>query len=229
MSRGAAIGSMLGAAAGSVIPGVGTAVGMGAGSAIGNLVDTSVSKNKADDATPLMEDPEQRALLEQIRAKRMATEMGSDITTQAAIGDVADAAEATRGSLVRATGGNAAQTIDALLKSQKMEQQGVNNAVAQSQTRIPFYTSLQDQMQDRLAQRKLELTLLNKAQAAAEEAQYGKENTMNIMSGVASGKYDELFNKGGSKILSLLQNMGNKSTGTQGEFGDVVTVDQNIV
>jgi hypothetical protein len=228
MSRGAAIGSLLGAAAGSVVPGVGTAVGMGIGSAVGNLVDTSVAKNKADNARPLMEDPEQRALLEEIRAKRMSTEMGTDITTQAAIGEVADAAEATRGSLVRATGGNAGQTVDALLKSQKMQQQGVNNAVAQAQTRIPFYTSLQDQMLDRLSQRKLELTLLDKAQAAAEEAQYGKENTMNIMSGVASGKYDELLNKGGNKVQSLLQNLF-QNKGVEGTGVDSMTAPENVV
>jgi hypothetical protein len=187
---GSIIGSAIGGAVGSAVPGVGTSIGSAAGQIIGGVSDQAFAGRREKASMPMWEDPEQRRLLEELRSKRKAMEMGVDVTTNAALNENAQSGEAVRNAITRVTGGNAGQSVDALLKSQRQESAANNQAIGQLATRLPYYQGLEDNLLDRVAQRKLELDLRNVAQATAEKAQYGKENLMNLSTGVQSGRFD---------------------------------------
>ena len=197
---GAAIGGTLGAVAGSIIPGVGTAIGGAVGSGIGSFVDSRIAKNKAESSEPPMTDPNQTLLLDEIARRRKAIEQGTDVMTQSGLSEIEETGAATRDALSRATGGNAGATVDALLKSQRMEDRNKGAILGQAQQRTPFLQNLEEQMTDKIAQRTLDLTQFNKMQANAEQAQFGKEALMNLQTGTATGAYDELFQGAGDAI-----------------------------
>lgn len=207
---GAVIGSAAGAAVGSVVPGVGPTIGSAAGQILGNTIDQIAAGRKRESANPILEDPEQRALLEELRAKRRAAELGMDVTTQANLNEVGQTGEAVRDTITRVTGGNAGQSIDALLRSQKMENQGANQVLAASAQRIPYLMSLEDQMQDRISQRVLDLQMFSRAEKAAQEAQFRKENVMNLSAGIMSGR---LTGKAGDENLEMTQSFNPEQTG----------------
>lgn len=207
LGLGAILGGAGGAIAGSIVPG-GTSVGSTLGTAFGGAIDSMFAARRADAAEPMIEDPAQRLLLEEIRAKRKAVEAGTDVSTQAGLREADLAGESTRNALVRSTGGNVAQTVDALLKSQRLEDRGKNAVLAQSQQRLPYYTGIEEQLTDKIAQRSLELGLMDQAQAQAEKAQFGKEATLNFLAGQARGDYDKLAQNAGQGIADIGENLG---------------------
>lgn len=195
--QGAAIGQILGGVTG--IPGAGVA-----GNVVGGLIDSAIAGRKEEAATPMLEDPAQRLLLEEVRKKRQDLEQGTDVATQTALGEADLTGESTRNAVVRATGGNAAQTIDALLKTQRLEDRSKNAAIGTSQSKIPFYQGLEEQLTDKIAQRALDLNMFNRVQAGAEKAQFGKEALMNLMAGQATDTFQPL----GDAVSGGLKNLG---------------------
>lgn len=230
--QGSLIGEILGGAAGSVIPGLGTAAGSTAGNILGGTIDSLISGRKEEASTPMLEDPTQRLLLEEIRNKRRSIEQGTDVATQAALGEADLSGESTRNAVVRATGGNAAQTIDALLKTQRLEDRAKNAAIGTSQSKIPFLQGLEEQLTEKISQRALDLNMFNRVKAGAEKAQFGKEALMNLMAGNRTGAFEDvdlgigdgLKNLGGN-ITDLLSSLrgGNLNVGSTPPSEDILS------
>lgn len=211
--QGAAIGQILGSAAGSVLPGLGTQVGGIAGNITGSLIDSAIAGRREEASTPMLEDPAQRLLLEEVRNKRKSIEQGTDVATQTGLAEADLSGESTRNAVVRATGGNAGQTIDALLKTQRLEDRAKNSVIATSQKLTPFYQNMEEQLTDKIAQRALDLNMFNRVQAGAEKAQFGKEAISNLMAGQATGTFDSLIEGGG--IENILNEMRMKKFNNQ--------------
>lgn len=169
-STGAKIGGMFGPQ-GAVL---GTTIGAVAGAVQGGTKQKQA--NEAQDI-PIV-DPAERARLAALEQTRKNIASGSDVMTQQGIKQQQNIGKAAQNALARTTGGDVGGTMDALLKSQKATQGGVNQTIAQAQNRLPYFDSAQGGLTSRIAQRKLELGLLNRSQKTAESAQARTDNNI---------------------------------------------------
>lgn len=194
---GMAKGATTGASIGSVIPGVGTvlggAIGAGLGANIGAL--SAISKqNKANKSQEIpMTDPIEARRLAELEQLRRNVMMGSDPITQNRINQARNVGSAVQGAISRNTGGDVASTMDALLKAQRNTQAGVNQGISEGQQSLPYFDNASGQLMQRIAQRKLELQLLKRAQATAENAQSRKEDNLSANAASSSGILDGMF------------------------------------
>lgn len=192
--KGSKIGSTVGSIVGSVIPGVGTAIGGAAGGAIGAQVgaaaggvSAAIKQKKANQAQQIpFVDPMEAKRLAELEQTRRSISSGTDVLTRQGIQEQQNIGRSTQGAISRATGGDVGQTIDALLKAQRGTQAGVNNVMSQSAQRLPYFDSAAGQLTDKMAQRKLELALLKRDQAVAENAQARKEANLNANALIAT-------------------------------------------
>jgi len=142
-----------------------------------NPLPEELKRGKKGAGGPLLEDPEQRALLEEISAKRKSIETGASAAS--AVEDIEQAGASTRGTISKSTGGDVGSTIEALLKSQKVESGAISQAQSQSQSQLPFFLSTEERLLGNISQRKLDLQQFEKVQGLAERAQAGKESSAN--------------------------------------------------
>ena len=193
--KGATLGAQLGtnpllmAATG----GLSAAIAPLAGAAIGGIgggVKANQNKKKKEEAlgfTPGYQDPTQVQRLAEIDQIAKNIQAGTDAATQTAIGQAEQTTGATQNRLARVTGGNTGATVDALIKAQRAGGDASNTAIAQAQTRLPFFKDLGQQLANRVEQRKFDLGMLNRGQNLAEWAQADKEGNINRNSIIASG------------------------------------------
>ena len=184
---GALSGAGMGAKIGSAIaPGVGTAIGAGVGALAGGISGRSKQKaaNKAQEI-PLV-DPAERARLAQLDQTRKNLAQGSDVMTQQALKQQQNVGKGAQTALSRSTAGDVGGTMDALLRSQKATQGGMNQTIAQSANRLPYFDSATGGLTSRIAQRKLELGLLNRSQKTAESAQGRTDSNINAQALLAT-------------------------------------------
>lgn len=209
---GAMKGAALGAQFGSVVPGIGNAVGAVGGAIAGGIAggaNANKAKKKQEEAQayiPSYADPVQAQRLAEIDRIAQNIQSGTDAATQTAINQGAETTAATQNRLARVTGGNVGATVDALLKAQRAGGEAANTAIAQGQSRLPFFKDLGQQLANRIEQRALELGLLNRAQASAEGAQQSKENAINKNSFLASGVGMNELGDAGGRINELINN-----------------------
>lgn len=151
-------------------------------------------------------------------AKNVAA--GTDSATQMALDKGQQTTAATQSRLSRITGGNVGATTDALLKAQRAGGDAANQAIAQGQSRLPFFMNLGQQLSNRIEQRKLDLDLLARDQTSAETAQKQKEANVNANAVNASGMLGDLAGKGGAvdRIKSLINS--NQAGGASGLITD---------
>jgi hypothetical protein len=185
-STGAKIGGMLG----SVVPGVGNVVGAGVGAGVGALVgggSAAMKQKKATEAQKIpLVDPMERQRLAELELQRKNLLAGTDAITQNAISEAKNLGSATNNAIIKNTGGDVSSTMDALLRAQKGTQQGVNQAVMEGRQRLPYFDSAAGNLNSRIAQRKLELGLLKRSQATAENAQARTDNNVNAQALLAT-------------------------------------------
>ena len=180
MPNGKAIGGTVGAIGGSFIPGVGTAVGGAIGQGVGGLIDAASSRRKSEQATPGLEDPLEVERLEELRQASRSVSAGTDFATQNRIQEIQNLTSSTQGAVSRNTGGDTGGTISGLLRSQQQGQRGINQAITESQSRLPFFQNLIQTLGTRVSQRKLELGLLDRAQNLGQAAQSEKDAFANL-------------------------------------------------
>jgi len=159
---------------------------------------------------PGLEDPNQTSRLLEVDRIAKNIQAGTDSATEQALASGAETTAATQSRLSRLTGGATGATTDALLKSQRAGQSAANQAVAQGQSRLPFFMNLGQQISNRAEQRKLELELLDRAQVSAETAQDQKEGNVNANALFSSGLLGSNFGPDAvGRIKSLIgQGMG---------------------
>jgi hypothetical protein len=216
-------GATLGAKLGSVVPGIGTAVGAAGGAAIGAIAGGVKAKKSAEEREkglqlPTGEDPLMTSRELEIERIAKNIQAGTDSATQTAINEGQAATSGAQSRIARVTGGAPGATVDALLKSQKAGQSATNQAISQSQARLPFFENLAQQLSTRASQRKLELGLLGRAQTSAETAQTGKERNVNFNALLASGLLGSNLEGQSDRIQSLV----NQGLGKLGGDVDVL-------
>jgi hypothetical protein len=211
---GAGIGAVAGGIGGAAIglpPGVGSQIG----STLGMGVDALIAGKKAEEKADIpMYDPQQLLLLDEINRKRKELEMGLGSQTQTGLREVGQAGEGARASLIRASAGNAGATIDALLRSQKLQNAGANQVLAQGQQQIPYFTGLGESLQEKISQRALDLSMFDRVDQAAKHAQFGKDALGNLFAGQATGTFDQ----GLTGILDKIKGLRGAQSG-QGAVG----------
>ena len=181
MAAGQSIGAIAGGVLGNTVaPGIGGALGSQIGQTAGGLIDSAVSGRRANQLSPGLVDPLEQQRMNELNQIRKNISTGSDVATQAAIGEAQEAGATTQGRIARSTGGDVGGTVNALLKAQRGTQAATNQAIAQGQQRLPIVEQLAQQLGTRLSQRKLELNLLAQNRQAARAAQAGTDAAQNL-------------------------------------------------
>jgi len=219
---GAGSGAGMGATVGSLFPGVGTVVGAGVGALAGGIT-SGIKANKAQQSQDIpVVDPMERARLSRLEQISRSLSSGSDALTQQNIRNQQATGRAAQNAISRSTGGDVGGTLDALLKSQKATQGGVNQAVAQAASRLPYFDSAAGQMASRIAQRRLELDLLRRGQDLASSTRNRTVNNANTQALLATqGGTDTvaegvqqaapIFNQGINNIFDMISSMRNRN------------------
>ena len=174
-------GAAKGAAAGKFLGPKGAIVGAMAGALIGG-VSGGLKANKARKADQQIQaqDPRELARLAEINRIRKSIAAGTDPLTQQQIQQARQTGASTQGNIARVTGGNVGATVAGLTRAQRGTQAATNQALAQSQQRLPFFENMGQQLSTRISQRALEIGLMRRDQAMAEKAAANKAASANI-------------------------------------------------
>lgn len=199
-----------------------------AGGIAGGIKGKKNQRKDPNQNLPSIEDPTQTSRMLEVDRIARNIRAGSDPATQTALAQNAQTTGATQSRLSRITGGNTGATVDALLKAQRAGQSAGNQAIAQGQSRLPFFQNLAQQLSSRASQRQLELELLDRAQKSAERAQSQKEQNVNRNAAIASGM------PGLQDSMSRIQAMINANRAQSGEvdpqmFNPNQNLDQTII
>ena len=188
-AKGALGGAAMGAKIGSMIPipGVGTAVGAAVGAVAGGI-SSGMKANKAKKADEAIQaqDPRELARLAEINRIRKSIGAGTDPLTQQQIQQARQTGASTQGNIARVTGGNVGATVAGLTRAQRGTQAATNQALAQSQQRLPFFENMAQQLNTRISQRALEVGLMRRDQAMAEKAAANKAASANIAGAIGA-------------------------------------------
>ncbi len=168
-----------------------------AGGALGaaQLIGSAIKKDQAQ--APPLEDPGQRALLEDIEQRRKSAQTGAD--TAGARRAAEQLGQTTQANIAKVTGGDVGGTVSGLLKAQRATGQNINEALAAGQQRQQFFTGLAQDLQNRIAQRKLDLQQFSRVQALGEAAQLRKEGISNLLGFVGTGTPPQLGGQQGQQ------------------------------
>ncbi len=150
----------------------------------GQLISGIIKRRKGEAAMPSLVDPQQQSFLNKVRRQQKLLRSGTAFEpTRAALSR--EAATTGRG-ILRASGGASGAAIAGLTRTQRAIGRGIGELgqkSLQEQTRL---TALEDSAIQGIAQRKMELQLLKRAQFMAESAQLKKESAANIGALLAS-------------------------------------------
>jgi hypothetical protein len=194
----------------------GAALGMGAG--IVQLLKAHKLKGEAKATMPQLYDPQQQAFLAELAQKRKAMETGAEFAGGMNAIDASTAG--TNNSIVQAGGGNVGGTIQGLLQSLRVGQDAKNKVLANGQAQEMQYNSMYERMLNDISGRKLQLQLLQHAQAQSDYAQKQKEGFGNLMGGIGHANPMSSMGGGGAgggNPMSLLSSLG--SGGGAGAVG----------
>ena len=170
---GGTIGGILGAAAGTfVAPGLGTAAGASLGTGIGQLIEGGTQKKKAKGMLPSPEDVGERALLNTLRRRQQALSTGTAYNPQMVAGQ--QMAKAMQRNAF-AAGGPVNMGMYSNLMSQTM-----GNIAQQTSQDIAQNLGQQGQLVKDMANRKADLTLLQRNEMMADASQNIKDSGQNL-------------------------------------------------
>jgi len=208
---GAASGAGMGATLGSLVPGPGTAIGTAAGALIGGI-GGALKQKKANESNEIPEvDPMERERLARIQQISKNLSAGTDGLTQQNISQQKNVGRAAQNAISKVTGGDVGGTLDALLRTQRGTQSGVNQAVAQAAQRMPYFDSAAGSLASRIAQRRLELGLLNRSQYTAENAQARTDSNVNSQALLATQGGTETIPQGAATTMDMVAQMIKRS------------------
>ena len=171
-------GSVKGATTGFTVGGPwGALIGAALGGTRG-MITGAVKHNKRSDAQNAVDAMEANRL-QQLTQARRSIEAGTDAGTMNAKAENARLNRSTQNVIARNSGGNVAATVNGFLRAQSNAQGNVNQIEANSRQQLPFYMNAEGELTQRMAQRKLELSLLKQNQQNAQSAQDAKERNVN--------------------------------------------------
>ena len=170
---GGTIGGILGAGLGTLVaPGLGTTAGASLGTGIGQLIQGGFQKKKAKGMTPSPEDVGERALLNTLRRRQQALSTGTAYNPQAVAGQ--QMAKAMQRNAF-AAGGPVNMGMYSNLMSQTM-----GNIAQQTSQDIAQNLGQQGQLVKDMANRKADLTLLQRNELMADASQNIKDSGQNL-------------------------------------------------
>lgn len=180
-------GAAAGAAAGKFLGPKGAIIGA-IGGALAGGVSGGLKANKARKADQRIQaqDPRELARLAEINRIRKSIAAGTDPLTQQQIQQAKQTGASTQENISRVTGGNVGATVVGLTRAQRGTQAATNQALAQSQQRLPFFENMGQQLSTRISQRALEIGLLRRDQAMAENAAAKKAAGANIAGAIGA-------------------------------------------
>jgi len=170
---GGTIGGILGAAAGTfVAPGLGTTAGASLGTGIGQLIEGGSQKKKAKGMIPSPEDVGERALLNTLRRRQQALSTGTAYNPQMVAGQ--QMAKAIQRNAF-AAGGPVNMGMYSNLMGQTM-----SNIAQQTSQDIAQNLGIQSKTITDMANRKADLTLLQRNEMMADASQNIKDSGQNL-------------------------------------------------
>ncbi len=171
-----------GAAGGGILKGVGANIFQ---TALGGLqaLTGAAKKGQAQKQLPGLEDPEMRAFLNDIQRKRKQLRTGVGLEPVAR--ELRAQQAGTQRAILRRSGGAGGAAIAGLAKAQRATQGAFTEAASRATQQENFLTQVAGQTISDIAQRRLELTLLQRSQGLAESAQLKSEGLSNVLAGVA--------------------------------------------
>lgn len=180
------LGTVLGGGLGGAIGGpAGAKVGAQIGTGAGQLISGLISGGKGQQAGPPSEDPELRRFLNEIDRRRKTFETGAAF--QVGKRELRQQQAATQQGILRASGGASGAAISGLARSQRGTQTAFNELIGRGEARQDQMTQLFGNVLNRIAQRRLELSLAEQAKQEARQASSQRQGTANILQGVARG------------------------------------------
>lgn len=235
---GGAIGSQLGGVIGGSIgkngaqgeslgSGMSSQAGLGIGTGLLQTIQANKLKKESESYLPAYADPRQSAFLAELQQKRRSIDTGADFAAGMSAIDTTNAG--TNEAIVRSTGGDVAGTIQALLQSQGIANQGKNQVLAQGQQQQMQYNQLYKSTLDRIEQRKLELQMYRSQQARAEWAKKQQIANQNMMAGLGRAVQENT-----PSILDSISTTRTAGVGREREYPDLpytpgMTVDTSIL
>jgi hypothetical protein len=162
------------------------AFGKSAGLALSGiqLLRAAREKRQASSAGPPLEDTAQAGLLAELDQKRKAINTGAEFQT--GIDRIGGNTAAADEAITQNTGGDVSGTIAGILGAENQANKGVGSVLAAGQNNEKYYTGAFSDLTNRMAQRKMELQLANKAQLMAQWAT-DKQNGMSNLLGALPG------------------------------------------
>jgi hypothetical protein len=158
---------------GSAIQGAGMGASFGPYGALigaaGGLIMGAAAGDRGE--MPSDVDAMEAARLAKLQQTVKQLETGTDPLTKLNIEEAKREGKTARRQISRVTGGDVGGTLSAFQRAQKATQTNINQSVAEAARRIPYFDSAAGALTSRIAQRKLELGLLGKAEQDALSSQ----------------------------------------------------------
>lgn len=152
--------------------------GAGALVGAGQLASGQVNRRRAEAAEPSLTDPNQVALLEEIRAKARSLDTGT--AAQSTVDQIERGARAGERAVSKVTGGDVGSTIEAIQRVRGGAQSATTQALNQAQAGSQFFTSLGSDLTNRIAQRKLDLEGLRQDRLFARATDQTRKGSQNL-------------------------------------------------
>ena len=178
-----------GAAGAGAIGNIGTLIGAGGGTILSGIESgiemfkANKAKKAANNLIPDLYDPNQLAMLSELNQLRKSYNSGSAFSNDMSSIDANTAA--TQEQIARATSGDIGATISGLLMSQNAANVGKNAVLAQGNAQRKYYNTFASDLQNKIAQRSLELQLAQMSQKRAEWAQNSQDAFGNMANAAA--------------------------------------------
>ena len=209
MALGGVIGGILGAAAGTVLlPGLGTAAGASLGAGLGQSIQGATQKKKAKGMLPPPEDVGERALLNTLRRRQQALSTGTAYNPQITAGKQM-AKSFAKNSF------NAGGPVNMGAYSGLMSQT-LGNISQQTSQDMAQNLAQEGKLATDMANRKADLTLLQRNEQMADAAENEKAGFQNLSSALQPAgdfKYNEQGESQDEAAKKRLKKILNKSTG----------------
>lgn len=171
------LGSVIGSAGGLLLSG-GNPLGAAGGAAAGQLLEGVIKGRQANkmDIPPV--DPQQQAMLEELMRKRQQIATGADTQTQLGMDLVGRGLAQTQANMAKGLQGGA--LIQGMNVAQRTAGDTYNQILANQAEQMKYYNTAAMQLQDKIAQRKMDIAMWQKLQKMREGAEAEKSGMANL-------------------------------------------------
>lgn len=146
--------------------------------AVMSMAQMAAQQSKKDSGGPPRVDPETRDFYEKMKRRMDSPE--ADPVYQAGKRRNEQMVSRSQREMTRMTGGDVAATQNAMLQAQREGATNMNQLLSQQGQRQQYFTGLASQLQQRIAQRKLELQQYDRVQSEAQKTQASRRGRANM-------------------------------------------------